>query len=367
MTTFACFIANPNTLNAYPTTLLAAACSSVRSVVSSCGKSYCFSCGDLLEFAPVVYEHAAKFIGRRPWEVSRSADLLVEAHAAAYAVYRHAPVVAGIDVYNVEAEAYGAVVGASRENEVPSIIGQLCQGAADLCRLAWPDAAGSGRFPMIMEAAARLKRECPGAEVRIPLSGPFSIACALAGFQGILTEVLTNPDTVAAALRHLAAGQVEACRTLASRGFRVMFFDSAASPPIISSDSFKSLVFPALCEMIAGVRRLTNESPPLILGGDTAGILEDLLRTGTEYVICPAETDREAFMEVMKKYPSVTVRMNTPAILFASDDREALRAELKYLTKLAGGRPATVLGSGVLPYDADPSMVRYAQEFAATL
>jgi uroporphyrinogen-III decarboxylase len=320
-----------------------------------------------MEFTPVVYEHAAKFIGRRPWEVSRSADLLVEAHAAAYAVYRHAPVVAGIDVYNVEAEAYGAVVGASRENEVPSVVGHLCQGAADLCRLVWPDAAGSGRFPMIMEAAARLKEECPGAEVRIPLSGPFSIACALVGFQGILTEVLTDPDTVAAALRYLAAGQLEVCRTFASRGFRVIFFDSAASPPIISSDSFRSVVLPALREMIAGVRSLTNESPPLIIGGDTAGILEDLLRTGTEYVICPAETDRQAFMEVMKKYPSVTVRMNTPARLFASDDREALRAELEYLAKLAGGRPATVLGSGVLPYDADPSMVRFAQELAATL
>jgi uroporphyrinogen decarboxylase len=320
-----------------------------------------------MEFAPVVYEHAAKFIGRSPWEVSRSADLLVDAHAAAYAVYRHAPVVAGIDVYNVEAEAYGAVVGASRENEVPSVTGHLCQGAADLCRLVWPDAATSGRFPMIMEAAARLKEECPGAEVRIPLSGPFSIACALVGFQGILTEVLTNPDTVAAAMRYLAAGQLEVCRTFASRGFRVMFFDSAASPPIISSDSFRSVVFPALREMIAGVKSLTNESPPLILGGDTVGILEDLVETGTEYVICPAETDREAFMEVMKKYLSVTVRMNTPARLFASDDREALRAELEYLAKLAGGRPATVLGSGVLPYDADPSMVMFAQELAATL
>ena len=179
---------------------------------------------------------------------------------------------------------------------------------------------------MIMEAAARLREECPGAEVRIPLSGPFSIACALVGFQGILTEVLTDPDTVAAALRHLAAGQLEVCRTFASRGFRVMFFDSAASPPIIAADSFKSVVLPALRELIAGVRSLTNESPPLILGGDTTDILEDLLSTGTEYVICPAETDREAFMEVMKKYPSVTVRMNTPARLFASDDREALRA-----------------------------------------
>lgn len=320
-----------------------------------------------MEFTPVVYEHAAKFIGRTPWEVSRNVDLLVEAHAAAYAVYRHTPVVAGIDVYNVEPEAYGAVVGASRGNEVPSLTGLLCQSAADLCQLPWADAASKGRFPMIMEAALRLREKCPEAEIRIPLSGPFSIACALVGFQGILTEVLTTPDMVAAALRHLAVGQIEICRSFASRGFRVMFFDSAASPPIIAADSFHNLVFPALHEMIEGARSLTNESPPLILGGDTTGILEDLIRTGTQYVICPAETDREAFMEVMRKYPSVTVRLNTPAVLFASDDRDALRAELVSLAGLAHGRPATVLGSGVLPYDADPAMVQYAQELAAAL
>jgi uroporphyrinogen-III decarboxylase len=320
-----------------------------------------------MEFIPVVYEHAAKFIGRRPWEVSRSADLLAEAHAAAYAAYRHTPVVAGIDVYNVEAEAYGAVVGTPQGNEVPSVMGQLCQHATDLCGLAWPDAASSGRFPLVMEAAARLKEQCPGAEIRIPLSGPFSIACALVGFQGILTEVLMNPDAVAAALRHLAAGQVEACRTFASRGFRVMFFDSAGCPPIITADSFRSVVLPALCDMMAGVRNLMNETPPLILGGNTASILEDLLSTGTEYVICPAETDRETFMEIMKTYPQVTVRMNTPARLFASNDREALRADMEYMAKLAAGQPAAVLGSGVLPFDADPSMVRFAQEFAATL
>ena len=320
-----------------------------------------------MEFTPIVYEHAAKFIGRSPWEVSRNPDLLVEAHSAAWAVYRHAPVVAGIDVYNIEPEAYGAVVGVSRENEVPSITGQLCRSAAEICRLDFPDPERSGRFPMVMEAAKRLGERCPGAEVRIPLSGPFSIACALVGFQGILTEVLTDPGSVAAALKHLVAGQIEVCRTMASRGFRVMFFDSAASPPMIGADSFKEEVYPAFCEMMSACRNLMHESPPLILGGDTAGILDDLLKTGTEYVICPAETDREAFMETARNYPSVTVRLNTPARLFASDDREALRSAVESLGKIARGRPNTVLGSGVLPYDADPSMVKFAQEVAAKL
>lgn len=320
-----------------------------------------------MEFTPVVYEHAASFIGRSPWEVSRNADLLVAAHQAAFSEYRHTPVVAGIDVYNIEAEAYGGVVGASKGNEVPSIAGQVCRHASEICGLAHPDAARSGRFPMIMETAARLTNECPGTEIRIPLSGPFSIACALVGFQGMLTEILIDPEAVAAALQHLAAGQIEVCRTLADRGFRVMFFDSAASPPIISAESFRSLVFPAIERMMSGVRSLMNESPPLILGGDTVDILEDLLQTGTEYVICPAETDRERFMEIMRRHPGVAVRLNTPAVLFATDNREALRSELTALAKLAGDRPATHLGSGVLPYDADPAMVRYAQEYSLSL
>ena len=35
---------------------------------------------------------------------------------------------------------------------------------------------------------------------------------------------------------------------------------------------------------------------PCIIGGDTAPIVEDLLTTGTDFLICPAETDREAFL-----------------------------------------------------------------------
>jgi hypothetical protein len=31
-------------------------------------------------FSPGIYEHAAALISRTPWEVSRSADMMVEAH-----------------------------------------------------------------------------------------------------------------------------------------------------------------------------------------------------------------------------------------------------------------------------------------------
>ena len=48
-----------------------------------------------MQFSPSVYEHAARVIGKSPWEVSRSADLLAEGNIQAFHLYHHAPVVVG--------------------------------------------------------------------------------------------------------------------------------------------------------------------------------------------------------------------------------------------------------------------------------
>ncbi len=61
-----------------------------------------------IDLTSAVYEHAAALIGKTPVQVCRDAELLFQAHAEAFRVYDHAPVVVGIDIYNLEAEAYGA-------------------------------------------------------------------------------------------------------------------------------------------------------------------------------------------------------------------------------------------------------------------
>jgi len=68
-----------------------------------------------ISFSPSVYEHAAAMIGRSPWDTSRDPDLLYAGHKAAFLKYHHTPVVVGIDIYNLEAEAYGAKVSVPGE------------------------------------------------------------------------------------------------------------------------------------------------------------------------------------------------------------------------------------------------------------
>jgi uncharacterized protein (DUF433 family) len=69
-----------------------------------------------IAFTPVIYEHAARFVGRTPWEVSRDADLMFEGHRRAYLEYHHQVIAVGIDIYNLETEAYGAKVEGAKSS-----------------------------------------------------------------------------------------------------------------------------------------------------------------------------------------------------------------------------------------------------------
>ena len=74
-----------------------------------------------IPFSPSIYEHAARWAGRSPWDVSRDPELLFEGHRRAYLEYGHTPIVVGIDIYNLEAEAYGAEVAHPEGDGIPAI------------------------------------------------------------------------------------------------------------------------------------------------------------------------------------------------------------------------------------------------------
>src|ERR1035441_9899618 len=84
-----------------------------------------------IAFTPAVYEHAARFVGRTPAEVSRDAEILFQAHRAAYLEYRHQPIAVGIDIYNLEAEAYGAKVEQMEGDAIPAIHQPLLESLED--------------------------------------------------------------------------------------------------------------------------------------------------------------------------------------------------------------------------------------------
>jgi len=316
-----------------------------------------------MELSPSVYEHAAALIGRTPWEASRDADLLFAGHAEAYRVYRHTPIMPGIDIYNLEAEAYGAKVENPGGTGIPAIARPACRSAAELLDLKPLNPRTDGRIPMVIRVAARLAKEFPETQVRVPVSGPFSIASNLVGFESLLCDVAAQPDVVAAALMHLVRGQLAFTEEIREQGVDIAFFESAACPPLLSPGNFRRLELPALKALLGGMAEILGHPVPCIIGGDTAPILEAMLETGTSYVVAPYETNQEVFVRKIWDRTDVRIRVNTGSEIISRGPWEAIRADADRILRLVAGRPNVCMGTGAVPYETPPENVLRLMEY----
>jgi uroporphyrinogen decarboxylase len=319
-----------------------------------------------IPFSPSVYEHAARFTGRSPWEVSRDPDLLFAGHRDAWLAYRHAPIVVGIDIYNLEAEAYGARVAVPDGQGIPAIHEPRFTSLDPALDLAPFDPQKDGRLAMVIGVGQRLKQALPEADVRIPVAGPFSVAFNLRGITGLCEDVALRPGDVARWLWRLAENQAVFCRAIVAAGLDVAFFESAAAPPMLSPRQFRELELPALKRILALAAAAVGHPVPCIMGGNTFPILEDLLSTGTGFLVTNVETDQAAFVErVARTHPHVRVRINMDAGIVACREPERIYREVDRILALARGRPNCLMGTGCLPLETPPENIRLIQDYLA--
>jgi uroporphyrinogen-III decarboxylase len=266
----------------------------------------------------------------------------------------------------VEAQAWGATLETHDPQGVPVLEGPIFTNIEELLGLADLHVEKDGRLPVLLHAAQKIATELPGVPLRIALAGPFSIAVGLFGFETLLMEMLENGEAVGAALKKLGQHQARLCSEFAERGFQVTIYDSGAAPPLVSPDMFADVVAPAL-RPIFDAGRQAGKPVACIIGGDMAPSIEHLLECGPAAVICPAETDQEAFMRKALSWPEIGVRINLPAELVTRGDEAALQEAITRLAPLARQHPRASLGTGVLPYDANPDLILKLSAFAASL
>lgn len=320
-----------------------------------------------IAFTPAIYEHAARLIGRSPYETSRDPDLLFAGHRAAWLEYRHTPIAVGIDIYNLEAEAYGAKIVAPEGNDIPAIHEPVFSSLDDALRLLRPySPLRDGRLGMVIGVGRRLKQELPLAEVRIPVAGPFSIAFNLLGISRLVECAVEQPEETRRFLWMLAENQGAFCRAIVEAGLDVAFFESAAAPPLLSPRLFREMELPALKRAIAVAESCVNHPVPCIMGGDTFKVFDDLLSTGTNFVVINPETDQAAFVARLRaEFPHVRVRINMRPDIVICRDPAAIYREVDRILAFAGGHPNCVLGTGALPYEAPPENVHLIREYVS--
>ena len=319
-----------------------------------------------IAFTPVVYEHAARFVGRTPWEVSRDADLMFEGHRRAYLEYHHQVIAVGIDIYNLEAEAYGATIERCEGDAIPAIHQPLLGSLEDGLALKPFDPQRDGRIAMVIAVGRRLQREFPGADVRIPVAGPFSIAFNLRGISNLCEDTILRPEQTAQMLMQLAEQQGVLCRAIAAAGLDVAFFESAAAPPILSPRQFRAVELPALKRVLQVAAECIGHPVPCIMGGNTYPILEDLLSTGTNYLVCNVETNQTKFVEsVSRTHPEMKMRVNLDPAVVACPEPGRIYRGIDRVLEIAGGRANCVMGTGAMPLETPLENIRLIREYVA--
>jgi uroporphyrinogen decarboxylase len=318
---------------------------------------------DRVPFCPAIYEHKAALVGMMPSRIARDTDALEQALLHEAEIYAPDMLTVGVDVYNVEAEALGCAVSYPDTRDVPSIASRILRPGDDLSRLRVPDPATAGRMPVFLEAGQRVHARIGHRMiVRGALSAPFSLASELIGAEAMLTAVLDDPAWVADLLAFTSKVAKAYGRAFIERGLGVILFDSHAAPPLLSPRLYRKLVLPATASVVGHFRRdLGLPLVPYIIGGDTAILLDAILETGTNNVLCDFKADLGAFEERLRG-TGVLLRANLDPRLILAGPPAAVTAKAREV--LAAGRrhPGFLLGTGILAYDTPPENVLGVRE-----
>jgi uroporphyrinogen decarboxylase len=321
---------------------------------------------DRVPFCPAVYEHKAALIGETPSRMSRDAGLLEKAIVREIEVYQPDMVVVGCDVYNVEAEAAGCKVRFYDSNDVPSISEAIIAPGDDISGLRAPDPEKDGRMPVNLEAGERIQRHF-GREriIRGALSAPFSLASELAGPEPLLLDLMDQPEWVSKLLAFSASVIKAYGKAFVERGLGVILFDSHASPPLVSPRLYEEIILPPTAEVIRYFRfDLGVPLVPYIIGGDTRILIDSMLATGTNNILCDYKSDLGYFVNHLKDKP-VLLRANVDPSFLLAASIDKIKARVREVLAVGRRHPGFMLGTGILPYDMLPEKIIAVREALA--
>ncbi|MCX6621328.1 MAG: hypothetical protein NTY38_09645, partial [Acidobacteria bacterium] len=311
---------------------------------------------DRIPFVPAIYEHKAALIGRSPSDVCRNADLLHAALRRELEVYDPDMLVIGIDVYNVEAEALGCkVVYFEDSNDVPGVVEPIVKSPADLARLGVPDPFQAARMPVYLDVARRLAKEV-GSEVvlRGAVTGPYSMAAELLGAEPFVIATIEEPEFAAELIGFCSKVTLAFSLAFLEAGVQPIIFDSRATPTLASPRVVKSLVLPVYRDfLIPELKKAGAWHLPLIIGGNTTAIIDDLIATGCTQLLCDAVADKRKFREKCGA-ARMAWRINLDARLVNRGPVEAILEDARATLAEYGNTPGLLYGCGVISFDTKP-------------
>ena len=312
---------------------------------------------DRVPFVPSVYEHGARLIDRYPGPVSRDSELMAQAALKAHELYQHDIVTVGIDIYNIEPEALGCQVSKGEDGSIPGVTTHPLaeSGILDAHELAIPQPDQCNRLGVI-EKACRQVYEAIGdqAWVYACMSGPFSQAVELRGFEQLIMDTVENPQRVHRLLERTAELSRQQAARLSETGCGINLYESWATIPLITPALFAEYVVPYNRQVIEMVRsNYRTEPPAVIMGGNVNLLVDFFIDVGTSLIA----VDYKADFDLIKSSTAGTdiiIRGCVDPKLIERQDWDTLQESIDQLARKSWNMANFVWGCGCVTYDTSP-------------
>lgn len=323
---------------------------------------------DQVPFIPSIYEHGPRLLDRSPGEVSRNAELMAAAALEGYARYDHDLVTVGIDLYNIEAEALGCVLSDGEGSSIPGVTTHPLASQPELNAdaLVLPPRGEANRLDLIVDAARRVV-DAIGEQVWVYgcMGGPFSQAVELRGFENLIIDMLDAPEAVHALLDKTAELSLDQATCLSQQGAGVYLYESWATLPLIAPDIFEAFVVPYNKRVIDAIRaEFTTPPPAVIMGGDTALLIDQFIEVGTSLVVADFNTDLDFITSKIADLPMIVRGCVDPKVI-ERGEWPVLQEAIDKLAARAGDMPNFVWGCGCVSYNTPVEHVLRFKEMCA--
>ena len=310
---------------------------------------------DRIPFLPTILEYSAGLIGKTPSEAAVDAELLEAAHAAAYEKFGHDTLTIGIDIYNVEAEALGCEVRFYDDSSIPGIVSHPMAEFSRIEDISF--STEKGRIGKLLKAASGV-RERFGHEVNtgVAICGPFSISVELCGYENIISDCINSEIRIGELLTAVMEFQRGYCDEIIKRGLGITIFESWATPPLVSPGIYAEYIAPFEKALIEHIKGKGLSAVPLVIGGDTSVILDDMLATGTTLLVADYNVDIRKYLKKASE-KGLLLRGNIDPKLVESGPVEDIISRVDNVLSRVEEYERFVLGTGVIPYNTPPENI----------
>ena len=298
--------------------------------------------------APLTVHFCARVGGVSLHRYTSDAGVLADCVIRTWERFRFDAVFVSADTW-VNAQAMGARVGALGEDQPWGGLGEpLVRTAADLRRIPPPDPGSQGRYPLMLEALARVVAAL-GREVAVVAcfdQYPFSLAAAVMGINELMLALDDQPALVQAVMERGLEYGLAYGRALAAAGADVLTGgDSPAG--LIGPRRYREVALPFEQRLIAGLQAATGKPVSLHICGDAEPILADMARSGADGLEIDHRTDLARAARTVG--PDVTLwgNLDPVGVLARGDPGRVRLAARQALTAMAAaGHLRFVLSSG---------------------